>query len=140
MGVLGGNEPVSANDWETVKRGGDAAIERWIAGQMKGRTCTVVLVGAETSSRPWVQYEIKKAWSDGLGVLGVRIHGLKNRLGNTSRPGANPFDGFNIGGTLMSKIVNLHEPAGKDSQTIYANIHDNLDAWVENAIKIRAKH
>lgn len=38
MGLLEGNEPVSSNDWEAVKRGGDAAIERWIANQMKGRT------------------------------------------------------------------------------------------------------
>ena len=140
MGVITGNEPVSANDWEAVKRGGDAAIERWIAGQMKGRTCAVVLVGSETSSRPWVKYEIKKAWSDGLGVLGVRIHGLKNSLGNTAYAGANPFDEFTVNGTLMSQIVTLHSPAGNDSQAIYSNIHDKLDSLVESAIKIRANY
>lgn len=140
MGVITGNEPVSANDWEAVKRGGDAAIERWIATQMKGRTCTVVLVGAETSSRPWVKYEIKKAWSDGLGVVGVRIHGLKNSLGNTSYSGTNPFADFNVNGTPFSQIVTLYEPSGSDSQKIYANIHDKLDSLVESAIKIRAKY
>jgi MTH538 TIR-like domain (DUF1863) len=140
MGVLEGNEPVSANDWESVKRGGDAAIERWIAGQMKGRTCAVVLVGAETSSRPWVKYEIKKAWEDKLGVVGVRIHGLKNRLGNTSLAGANPFDNFAVDRTAMSQIVTLYDPLGKDSQAIYADIHNKLDTLVENAIKIRAKY
>lgn len=30
MGTLEGNEPVSDNDWEEVKKGGDAAIEKWI--------------------------------------------------------------------------------------------------------------
>src|SRR5882724_5122408 len=82
MGVVAGKEPVSANDWEAVKRGGDTAIKKWISVQMKGCTCLVVLVGAETSSRPWVKYEIEKAWNDSLGLLGVRIHGLKNSLGN----------------------------------------------------------
>ena len=114
--------------------------ERWIAGQMKGRTCAVVLVGAETASRPWVKYEIKKAWSDGLGVVGIRIHGLKNRLGNTTFAGANPFDSFSVDGTAMSQIVALHIPTGNDSQAIYSNIHDKLDSLVESAIKTRAKY
>lgn len=34
IGALDGNAPVSDNDWEQVKRGGDRAIERWIAAQM----------------------------------------------------------------------------------------------------------
>jgi len=33
MGVVEGNAPVSDNDWETIQRGGDAAIKRWINGQ-----------------------------------------------------------------------------------------------------------
>ena len=44
-GALDGNEPFSDNAWEQVKRGGDRAIERWIAAQMNYRSCTVVLVG-----------------------------------------------------------------------------------------------
>ncbi len=51
MGVVEGNEPAMDNDWEVVKRGGDAAIRRWIAGQMERRTCTIVLVGAKTAGR-----------------------------------------------------------------------------------------
>ncbi|WP_354097227.1 TIR domain-containing protein [Bradyrhizobium sp. S3.2.12] len=140
MGVLEGNEPVSSNDWEAVKRGGDAAIERWIAAQMKGRTCAVVLVGAETASRPWVKHEIRKAWTDGLGVVGIRIHGLKNRLGNTSIAGGNPFDGFNLNGTSLSQIVKLYSPIGADSQAVYADINKKLDSLVEEAIKIRNKY
>ena len=31
IGVVEGNSPASDNDWETVKKGGDAAIKRWIA-------------------------------------------------------------------------------------------------------------
>ncbi|TWB86764.1 TIR-like protein DUF1863 [Bradyrhizobium macuxiense] len=140
MGVIAGKEPVSANEWEEVQRGGDAAIKRWIADQMKGCTCAIVLVGAETSSRPWVKYEIGKAWNDGLGVLGVRIHGLKNSLGNTSLSGPNPFEGFDVRGTPFSQIVTLYNPVGSSSQAIYQNIHDNIPSLVESAIKIRKRY
>jgi hypothetical protein len=140
MGALEGNEPVSGNDWEEVKRGGDAAIERWIASQMKGRTCAVVLVGAQTASRPWVKYEIRKAWEIGLGVVGVRIHRLTDRNLQTASPGANPFGGFSINQTSLSQIVPLHDPAGLDSKAVYASIEKNLDVWVEDAIKVRAKY
>jgi len=51
MGVIEGNAPVSDNDWETVKKGGNAAIEKWIADQLTGKSCAVVLVGAQTASR-----------------------------------------------------------------------------------------
>ena len=30
IGTLENNEPVSPNDWETVKRGGETSIKKWI--------------------------------------------------------------------------------------------------------------
>jgi hypothetical protein len=39
IGALEGNTPVSANDWETVKRGGDASIKRWIDDNFKYKQC-----------------------------------------------------------------------------------------------------
>ncbi len=77
IGALEGNEPVSVNTWEEVKRKGNASIEKWIDDNMKYRSCVVVLVGEETASRPWVKHEIKKAWKDGKGLFGIYIHNLK---------------------------------------------------------------
>ncbi len=57
MGALEENKPVSPNDWETVKKGGDAAIEKWIDDNMKNRSCVVVLIGEDTYKRPWVKYD-----------------------------------------------------------------------------------
>lgn len=137
MGALEGNTPVNDNDWEAVKRGGDKAIEKWIDEQLDGRSCAVVLVGAATSSRKWIKYEIQKAWNAGKGLVGIRIHGLKNLNGLTSAMGSNPFDDFTIGGKQLSSVVKLHFPSGADSKAVYADIKSNLDAWVEQAIKIR---
>jgi hypothetical protein len=67
MGMIDGDEPVSKNDWETVKRSGPGAIERWIDANMNYKRCVVVLIGTDTHARPWVQYEVKKAWSDNRG-------------------------------------------------------------------------
>ena len=140
MGVLEGNAPVSDNDWETVKKGGDKAIANWIDGQLSGRSCCVVLVGAATAGRKWINYEIENAWNAGKGLLGIRVHGLKNLAGQTSTAGSNPFGGFNIKGTALSSIVNLHTPTGGDSKLVYDNIKTNIDSWVETAIGIRNKY
>ena len=92
IGTIEGNKPATDNDWETVTKAGDAAIKSWIADQMNGRTCTVVLVGAGTPNRKWINHEIVKSWDDGMGVVGIRIHGLKDSGGNTSKQGGNPFE------------------------------------------------
>jgi hypothetical protein len=70
IGVIEGNKPVSDNDWEKVKKGGDKAIQNWIDDQLKGRSCTIVLIGEKTAGRKWIKYEIEKSWNSGKGVLG----------------------------------------------------------------------
>jgi MTH538 TIR-like domain (DUF1863) len=114
MGVLEGNRPVSDNDWEAVKKGGDPAIEKWIDQQMAGKSCAVVLVGAETAQRKWVIREIVKAWEKGKGVVGIRIHKLKNALEQTSAAGENPFHRITYGPAKQnaSSILTLHDPVG----------------------------
>jgi hypothetical protein len=94
IGALEDNKPVSANEWETVKKGGNEAIEKWIDDNMKYRSCIVVLIGEETASRPWVNYEIKKAWGDGKGLLGIYIHNLKDPNSGKCNKGINPYDQF----------------------------------------------
>jgi len=142
MGALEGNSPCSDNDWETVKKGGDKAIENWIAKQLVGRSCTVVLVGGETSNRKWVIHEISKSWNEVKGVLGIRIHGLQDSAKNLGVFGPNPFDlvTFKKDGKKLSSVVKLYNPSGSTSNDVYQTIKDNIASWVEEAITIRAKH
>jgi len=139
MGALEGNVPCSDNDWESVKRGGGDAIRRWIAGQLVGRSCAVVLVGADTASRKWVIHEIQEAWNANKGVVGVHIHNLKDQQGNHSAKGANPFDQLTIqnGTKRLSSIAKLYDPPGWASTDVYAHIKGNLADWVEEAIEMR---
>ena len=141
IGAIEGNAPATDNDWETVKRGGDAAIERWIAGQMEGRTCAVVLVGANTANRKWINYEIKKSWEDGKGLVGIRIHGLEDAGGHTSSMGSNPFARFSYNrDKKLSSIVKCYNPAGQNSKKRYKWIAKHLANAVEEAIRIRNAH
>ncbi len=137
IGFIEGNRPATDNDWETVKRGGDVAIKRWIAGQMSGRTCTVVLVGSKTANRHWINHEIVKSWNDGMGVVGIRIHGLQDIYSRTSTFGLNPFDYIYFGNERLSSIVKCYNPVGHDSGSRYDWISRNLADVVEEAIRIR---
>jgi hypothetical protein len=139
IGVIEGNQPASDNDWESVTKGGEDAIRKWIASQMKGRTCAVVLVGTGTANRKWINYEIVKAWDDGLGVVGVYIHGLKNLAGEISTKGSNPFDfiGYGKTGKKLSSIVKCYDPAGTTSKDRYNWICTHVANAVEEAINIR---
>lgn len=136
MGVIEGNQPVSPNTWEEVKRQGEASIKKWIDENMRGRSCVVVLVGTETASRPWVQYEIKKAWNDGKGLVGIHIHNLKCPQNGQSPMGRNPFELFDVGETNMARIVKCYNPSSYDA---YNDIAKNLDKWIEEAIQIRQR-
>ena len=142
MGVVDGNTPIRDNDWEEVKKGGDKAIQKWIDEQLTGRSCAVVLVGAETANRPWVIHEISRAWSLGKGVVGIRIHNLLNEAKYKSSAGANPFDRvtFNNTGRALSSIVTLYNPPFTESTDVYADIKKRIEGLVEAAIKIRANN
>ena len=139
IGVIEGNRPATDNGWEEVKRGGDAAIKRWIAAQMRWRSCTVVLVGAHTAKRKWINYEIAKSWKQGMGVVGIRIHGLRDKDGRTATRGDNPFNYIKRGQQKLSDVVKCYTPAGRNSKERYDWIAKHLSNVVEEAIRIRNK-
>ena len=142
IGAIDGNKPATDNDWETVKKGGEAAIKRWIANQMKNRSCTVVLVGSGTARRKWINHEIVKSWGDGMGVVGIHIHGLKDSAGRLSVKGENPFASVKHvkTGKQLSSIVKCYTPAGGDSQQRYQWIEQHLANAIDAAIDIRKKN
>lgn len=135
IGAIEGNEPVSKNDWEEVRRKGEAAVQRWIDENMNYRSCVIVLTGSETANRPWVKYEIKKAWNDKRGLVGIHIHNLKCPRNGQCNQGANPFYQFTLDNQKrLSDVVKCYNPNPSDA---YNEIAKNLEAWVDEAIWIR---
>ena len=139
IGIVEGNKPVSDNDWETITNKGDDAIEGWIDAQLSGKSCAVVLIGAGTAGRKWIDYEILKAWNDGKGVVGIHIHNLKNHDEEQSSKRKNPFDRLtmNRDKAKMSSVVKAYDPPYSSSTNVYNHIKDNLEGWVEEAVSIR---
>lgn len=77
---------------EEAKTKGEAAVKKLIDDGMKGSTVTCVLIGTETYKRNWVHYEILHSVERGMGVFGVRVHGINGFDGKPDPAGENPFD------------------------------------------------
>jgi hypothetical protein len=140
MGVIEGNASVSDNDWETITRGGDPAIEKWINDQLDGKSCTIILVGQNTANRKWINYEISRSWELNKGIVGICIHNLKDKDENQSQKGNNPFSHLDLRGISLSDIIKLYDPPYNDSKDVYNYIQKNLTNWVEEGITIRNKY
>lgn len=142
IGAIDGNRPAPDNKWETVKGSGDAAIKKWISDQMHGRSCTVVLIGSDTANRKWINHEIIKSWDDGMGVVGIHVHGLKDRHERTSVKGNNPLEyiGYGETGKKLSSIARTYNPQGSNSKERYDWIAKHLANAVEEAVKIRKEN
>lgn len=78
------------SEYEEAKRGGYDTIRRMIDKHLQYTTVTVVLIGAETASRPWVQYEIEQSIARRNGLVGIRIHDIPNAGRMVDYPGPLP--------------------------------------------------
>jgi hypothetical protein len=119
-------------EWEKIKKNGKAAIQKWIDEQMKGSGVTCVLIGEQTSQRPWVKYEIEKSHTEGRGLLGIYIDGMLNQNKVNGIKGRNPFDDFYIvenGEKIaLSKIYPTYHWLNDDGR-------ENISKWIEKAAK-----
>lgn len=117
-------------EWENIERQGDENIKRWIDGQLSGTTVTVVLIGAETSNRKWVKYELSKSCERGNAIFGIYIHNVKDSNGQISPKGDTMF-----GQIFKDKKGNLKYffelykvyDWGNDNGRL------NISAWIEEA-------
>ncbi|MEN7538697.1 TIR domain-containing protein [Aurantiacibacter flavus] len=136
IGAIDEQPLLSANKWEEIENQGDDAVRDWIDRNMRGKDCLVVLIGSKTASRRWVKHEIKKAWGKGIGVLGIHVHNLKDKDGNQSAKGADPFGGLTVDGESI--VAKVYDPPYKISTNVYEHIASNIGAWVDAAIEARS--
>ena len=78
--------------WEKARKTSPLALKRLIHSGLENTSVTAVLIGTATYSRRWVNYEVIKSFERGNGLLGIRIHRLKNQYGKLSKKGFNPFN------------------------------------------------
>ena len=118
--------------WESIEKGGDAGIKKWIGEQLNGTSVTVVLIGAETDSREWVKYELRESYARGNGILGVRINNIKDFEGKTAVACSGHFGSLgkdNKGSDVyFSSVAKTHDWVNDDG-------YNNFGKWVEEAAK-----
>lgn len=137
MGAIEGQEILPAQNWESVKARGEQAVKDWIDKEMAHKAAVVVLIGSETASRKFVQYEIRKAWSSKKPLVGIRIHGLKDKDGRVASAGADPFAQFKFSDSnkTYADYVPVFTPTGSDSTQVYGSIKNNIDTWISRAYR-----
>ncbi len=88
-----------------------------------------------------MNYEIRGAWNDKKGLLGIYIHRILNQDRKVSTKGNNPFSYIKLQNGLTiadyPKNVTAYDPPYTDSKDVYGYIKDHLEGWVEDAIKNR---
>jgi hypothetical protein len=136
MGKVDGSSTFSGNNWEEVRKKNDVAIKKWIAEQMAMRSCIVVLIGNTTSTRPWIKYEIEKAYELEKGIVGIYIDRLKDQNGEQCSAGANPFNQvYTRNGTRLSNYVTVFKTRYISSEYAYDDIKENIEQLIEEAIE-----
>ena len=119
-GVVEGSAAAGFHDdslWEEAKKKGDADVKKLIDKGLIGTSVTVVLIGAETFTRKFVDYEIEQSIARGNGLLGIRISGIKDKDGKTDVQGAVP-----------ARLIKVDAPS-------YTWDRDKFGGWVEAAYK-----
>jgi hypothetical protein len=136
IGVIEDNKPVTPNKWEEIKSGGQTAIQGWINSNINRAECVVVLIGENTYESHWVDYEIRKAWDEGKGLVGIRIHNLKDPRYGVANMGINPFERIGLqNGRKLSEYISIYNP----DFDAYNWIAKYIDQIVEKGIESRRK-
>jgi hypothetical protein len=127
---------IDAAAFETIEKGGDAAIKKWIDEQLKGTSVTVVLIGTDTNNREYVKYELKKSYEKGNGMLGIYVHKIKDKEGKTSTKGSNHFGEIGKGSSgnavYFSSEYTTYDWVDNDG-------YNNMGQWIEAAAKKAGK-
>lgn len=119
-------------DFETLERQGKDVIEKWIDDQMNGTSVTVVLIGYQTATRNWVNYEIEKTINSKKGIIGIAIHNVKDDNRMTDPPGRNPLESHFLNGYPLSSIFRTYD-------WVYNYGRDNIGSWIEEAYNLAIK-
>ncbi|MRH42055.1 hypothetical protein GH741_05120 [Aquibacillus halophilus] len=86
-----------ASLWEEAKKKGDVEIKKMIDEGLRNTSVTVVLIGAKSAGRKYINYEIEQSIKRGNGILGIHVHNIKNKDGETDEKGAVPTKLINGG-------------------------------------------
>jgi len=122
---------IDSAEFEGIENKGEDAVKKWIDEQLKNTSVTVVLIGSDTSNRKYVRYELQKSFEKGNALIGIYIHSLKDKDGNTSSKGDATFG--EIGKDKEGNILYYHNVTKGTYDYVNDKGYDNLGKWIEDA-------
>lgn len=131
------SEVIDKAEFEHIKRQGDTAVKKWIDEQLEGTSVSVVLLGEETLTRPFVKYEICKSLNRGNAIVGIHISNIKDARTQkvSKRADTHQLVGYYNNGdpVYFDQICDgIYDYINNDGYT-------NLGDWVENAARAKGK-
>lgn len=123
---------VDAAAFEKVEKEGDAAVKKWIDGQLSGTSVTVVLIGSQTSQRDYVKYELQKSYEKSNGMLSIYIHQCKDLSGKTDTKGSNHFGEIGRDANGKAVFFSVSYPC---YDWVDDDGYNNMGGWIEAAAK-----
>lgn len=119
------NFSVDSTNHKDGRKPTDAVVERLLRMRISWSSTLICLIGPETHSRPWVNYEIKEAHSQGKRIVGVYLHGSTNAVelpDAFKKYGGTPI-GWNsldkLGDAIEGKNIPAENPDGSSRAPIY---------------------
>lgn len=107
----------------------DETIARYLRAGIKWAKTLIVIIGEHTHERPWINYEIRNAYSQGKQIIGIYDWGCKNNVelpDAFKRYGGSPI-GWNsldkLQGMLNGEVPVPEAPNGTPAGPIYNMIH-----------------
>lgn len=94
--------------WDEARLRGDSAVHGLINDALYNTTVTVICLGYMTAYRKYLTYEIERSLDRGNGLVGIHIHHLSNRHGETDEQGNVP-PLLSIAGYKSYKFTNKRE-------------------------------
>lgn len=131
LNSIDGAPSLNGQEWESVRRQTQSTVQQWIDSQLNYKKAVIVLIGQETSTRPWVKYEIERAWAMKKPMLGIRIHGLASMDAGADRSGGDPFAAAGLANIPIFDPTKLGWGGTIDTKATYAELKLRLPMWAE---------
>lgn len=106
-------------------RPSDAVVARYLRKGINWAGTFVCLIGNNTHTRPWVNYEIRQAHLKGKQIVGIYKYGSKDsvKLPEAFKKYGGPILGWNsldkLGKVMSGEKIPLETPSGEIREPIY---------------------
>lgn len=119
------NFSVDSTKHKDGRRPTDSVIKRLLDIRIKTASTFICLIGPDTHTRKWVNYEVRKAYLEGKKIIGIYTHGNKNNveLPEAFKKYGNSTLGWNsiekLGNIISGENIPFEKPDGSKADKLY---------------------